>query len=298
VTLLHELHSPLIRRALVEAVLVGTLCGATGVHVVLRRLPFFTLALSHATFPGVVLASLLGLGLFLGGTVSAFGLVVVVALIGADRRLEASTATGVALAGTFALGVLLQSARAGPSRDLAAFLVGDVLTVRTSDVVTTVAVSAVVLGILAATHKELVFSAFDPGGAAAAGYPTSRISLFAMGLIALTVVTSVPAVGTVLVVTLLVTPALAARQWTDRVGLMMTVAAAIGAAAGVAGLAASSQWGVAAGAAIALAATGLLAASVAARLVRTWVVRRWTGPSPDPRRSPVVAATRRGRRVS
>ena len=59
-TLWHELDSPLMQRALVEAVLVGALCGAVGAHVLVRRLPFFTLALSHATLPGVVIASIVG----------------------------------------------------------------------------------------------------------------------------------------------------------------------------------------------------------------------------------------------
>ena len=63
------------RRALLEAVMVGGLCGAVGVHVLLRRLPFFTMALGHATFPGVVLAALVGISLFAGA--AAFGVVVV-----------------------------------------------------------------------------------------------------------------------------------------------------------------------------------------------------------------------------
>ena len=70
--------SPLFRRAMVEAVLVGVIAGLVGVHVVLRRLPFFVTAMSHATFPGVVIASTLGLSVFLGG--AAFGLVVVAAV--------------------------------------------------------------------------------------------------------------------------------------------------------------------------------------------------------------------------
>src|SRR6185437_1956004 len=75
--LVDALHTPLFRRALLESVLVAALAGIVGVHVVLRRLPFFVTAMSHATFPGVVIASALGVSLFLRGT--AFGLVVVAA---------------------------------------------------------------------------------------------------------------------------------------------------------------------------------------------------------------------------
>ncbi len=267
-TILQQLDSPLIRRALLEAVLVGALCGAVGVHVLLRRLPFFTLALSHAAFPGVVLASLLGVSVYLGGALASLGLVLAVAAIGSSRRLEASTATGVALAGAFAVGVLLQSAQSGGSRDLAAFLVGDVLTVSPSDLATTAAFGLIVVGGLALFHKDLVFAAFDPVGAKAAGYRTAGLEVLVLALVALTVVTSIRAVGTILAVALLVTPALTARQWTDEIGRMMALSALLGALAGVGGIAASAQWSVAGGSAIALTATGLLVITVAFQQAR------------------------------
>jgi manganese/iron transport system permease protein len=270
-TLLHQLDSPLVRRALLEAVLVGALCGAVGAHVLLRRLPFFTLALSHATFPGVVLASLAGISLYVGGAAAALVLVVAVGVIGSTKRLEASTATGVALSGAFALGVLVQSAQPAPSHDLSAFLVGDVLTVDKGDLVTTALVGIVVVAVLVAFHKELVFGAFDADGAAAAGYPTTRLDLLVLAVVALTVVTSIQAVGTILVVALLVTPALSARLLVERVGPMMVVGAALGALSGVGGIAASAQWDVAGGAAIALTAAALLVVTLAARTLRS----RW-----------------------
>ena len=266
--LLHQLDSPLMRRAVLEAILVGALCGTAGAHVLLRRLPFFTLALSHATFPGVVLASIAGVSLYVGGATTAMGLVVAVAVLGSARRLDASAATGVALSGAFGLGVLLQSAQPGASKDLAAFLVGDVFTVTPADLVTTILVGALVVGALALFHKEFVFGAFDPDGAAAAGYPVFLLDLGVLAVVALTVVTSIPAVGTILVVSLLVTPPLAARLWTDRVGSMMGLSAVLGAAAGLGGIAASAQWGVAGGAAITLTATALLVVSVLAVPVR------------------------------
>lgn len=267
-TLLDQLGSPLIRRALLEAVLVGGLCGAVGVHVLLRRLPFFTLALSHAAFPGVVLASLLGVSVYLGGAVASLGLVLAVAAIGSTRRLEASTATGVALAGAFAVGVLLQSAQTGASRDLTAFLVGDVLTVGAADLATTAAFGLVVLAGLAVFHKELVFTAFDPVGARSSGYRTTGLEILVLGLVALTVVTSIRAVGTILAVALLVTPAVAARQWTDDIARVMAISALLGALAGIGGIAASAQWGIAGGSAIALTATALLALTVAIQQAR------------------------------
>jgi manganese/iron transport system permease protein len=252
-----------------EAVLIGALAGAVSVHVVLRRLPFFVVAMSHATFPGVVLASVLGLSLFVGGT--AFGLVVVAAVLvlGRQRVLDETSVIGVVLAGSFAVGVLVLSARPGSSRDLSAFLVGSVLTVTWADVATTVVVGIAALALVGALHKELVFSAFDPSGATASGYRTWRLDAAAMVVVTVTLVAAVPAVGTLLAVALLTVPALTARLWCERVGPMMAVAAGVGALSGVLGLDAAAIWGIAGGAAVALAAGACFVVSLAvAPLVR------------------------------
>ena len=268
--LAESLRSPFFQRALVEAVLVGAVAGVVGVHVLLRRLPFFVVAMSHATFPGVAIASLLGVSLFLGG--SAFGLLVVVAVValGASKVLDDATVIGVVLAGSFALGVLLVSARPSSSRDLSAFLVGSVLTVTRADVVTTAVVGVLVLGALAVLHKELVLGAFDPEGAAAAGYRTALLDLCLLAIVTVALVSAVPAVGTLLAVALLTVPALAARLWADRVVTAMVVAAVIGAGSGVLGLCLSAVFGIAAGGAIALSASAAFLLSAAGtRLARS-----------------------------
>jgi ABC-type Mn2+/Zn2+ transport system permease subunit len=250
------------RRALLEAMMVGGLGGVVGVHVLLRRLPFFTMALGHATFPGVVLAALLGVNLFAGAAVFGAVIVVVVALLGNRQRVDDTSAVGVTLSGAFALGVLLLSAQAGFSRDLTAYLVGSIVTVTPGDLVTTAVAGAAVLGVLAALHKELVLGAFDRGGLAALGYPVLALDVALLLVVEATVVTSIPAVGTILAVALIVGPAATARLWTERLGPTMAVAAGLGAASGVVGLVVSVHWRVAAGATIALVAGVLFAVSL------------------------------------
>ena len=243
-------------RAVVEIAVAGFAAGVIGVHVVLRRLQFFTVALAHATFPGIVLASLVGLSELVGGLAFASLLVVAIYLTTGDRTLDTNTAVGVALAGSFGLGVMLQSAQDGFTKDLAAILVGSVLTVDRRDLLTTTVVGLVVLGSVAATHKELVLRAFDPEGAAAQGYPR-MLDLGLLLCVGATVVTAVPTVGTILSVALLSVPALTARLVTQRVSTAMVAGAAYGAASGVLGLTASAQWDLAAGASIALASASL-----------------------------------------
>jgi ABC-type Mn2+/Zn2+ transport system permease subunit len=269
------------QRALLEAVMVGIVCGVIGVHVLLRRLPFFTLAMGHATFPGVVLAALAGVNLLFGA--GAFGVLVVVAigLLGARDRIDDTSAIGVVLAGTFALGVLLLSAQQGFTKDLSAYLIGSIVTVQPSDLYITAGAAAVVLGVLAGLHKELVLGAFDRDGLAALGYPAVALDLVVLLLIEVVVVTSVPAVGTILSVALITAPAATARLWTDRLGPTMALSAVLGAASGAIGLVLSRHWDIAAGATIVLVAGGLFAVSVVASprhgAVRQLLVRRRPG---------------------
>jgi ABC-type Mn2+/Zn2+ transport system permease subunit len=262
------------QRALLEAVMVGIVSGVIGVHVLLRRLPFLTLALGHATFPGVVLAALAGVNLLLGA--GAFGMLVVVAvaLLGARDRIDDTSAIGVVLAGTFALGVLLLSAQSGFTKDLSAYLVGSIVTVQPTDLLITGITGVVVLGALAGLHKELVLGAFDPGGLAALGYPAVALDVVMLLLIELVVVTSVPAVGTILSVALIAAPAATARLWTERLGATMVLSGALGAVSGIVGLVVSRNLNVAAGATIVLVAAALFAVSLVIAPRRGAVPRR------------------------
>jgi len=271
--LLDLYDSGLLRRALLEAVLVGALCGAVGAHVVLRRLPFFTITVAHATFPGIVFASIIGLSELVGGLAFAALLVVVIYITTGDQNLDNNTAVGVALAGSFGLGVMLQSTQDGFSKDLTAILVGSVLTVDHRDVVITSVVGLVVLGALAGAHKELVFRAFDPEGAAAQGYPR-LLDLALLLAVAATVVATIPAVGTILAVALLSVPAMTARLVTRRVSTAMLAGAAYGAASGVLGLTASAEWDFAAGASIVLASAMLFVATYGVVGASRWTTRR------------------------
>ncbi|WP_328467780.1 metal ABC transporter permease [Actinoplanes sp. NBC_00393] len=255
--------------AIAEVVLAGTLAGLVGVHVVLRRLSFFTMALTHATFPGVVIAAIIGVDLLLGGMVAGVAVVLGVAALSRRRGQNATAATGVLLAAGFALGAGLVAMRSGFSRDLSSFLVGSILTVSARDLVITAGALVVVGSALLVFNRPLLFTGFDPSGARAAGYATGAWTLLLLLLIEMVVVTLVPAVGTILAVALIVAPAAAARLWSTRVSVITGLAVVFAVTSGLAGLFASARWDLAAGASIALAATGTLVVSAVLR----WVVR-------------------------
>ncbi|MEU8816144.1 metal ABC transporter permease [Actinoplanes sp. NPDC048796] len=250
-----------LHRAIAEVVLAGALAGLIGVQVVVRRLSFFTMALTHATFPGVVAASLIGVNVFAGGIVA--GAVVALGVAALSRRpgQNAAAATGVVLSAGFALGAGLIATQSGFSRDLSALLVGSILTVNNQDILITAAMLVAVAALLAVCARPLTFAGFDPGGARAAGLAVGAWDVVLLLTVEAVVVTIVPAVGTILAVALIVAPAAAARLWSARLPVITALAVAFAVASGLGGLYASYLWNVAAGASIALTATLLLAVS-------------------------------------
>ena len=263
-----------LHRATAEVLLVGALAGLIGVQVVLRRLSFFTMALTHATFPGVVAASIIGVNIYLGGIVAGAVIALGVAALSRRSGQNAAAATGVMLSGGFALGAGLVATQNGFSRDLTSFLVGSVLTVGPQDLVITATALVVVAGVLLACARPLQYTGFDRTGAQAAGFATGVWDIVLLLTVQVVIVTLVPAVGTILALALIVAPAAAARQWSTRLGVITGLAVAFGVMSGLIGLYASSHWNIAAGASITLTATTVLALStVLSRLVRTPVSR-------------------------
>jgi manganese/iron transport system permease protein len=254
--LIEPFRLPYMQRALAEVLLLGALAGVVGVFVVLRRLAFVADALTHTIFPGVVIAHLLDRSLLLGAL--AFGVLTALLLTGitsGSRRVGADAALAILLTSFFSLGVVLVSRTRTYTADLTVFLFGRVLAVDRADLLQTLALAALVGGVLWGLRKELLLRAFDPDGATAMGYRTAALDLVLNLLIALVVVAAVKAVGTVLVVALIIVPAAAARLLADRVATTAVLAAALGAAGGWLGLAASYEVSVDRGIRLAAGAT-------------------------------------------
>ncbi|MFC4224434.1 metal ABC transporter permease [Lysinibacter cavernae] len=248
--------------AMLEAVLLGALSGIVGTIVVLRKRAFFTVALTHATFPGGVVAALLGLNILLGAAV--FSVVLVLIMLGISRvhRQGSQVASGVVLTFGFALGALLQSLNRGMSLQVDTFLVGSILTVSPGDIWATGVVFVAALALILVAGKELLFSSFDPQGFRVAGFRPAAIDLASLALIAATVVVAMPAVGSILSIALIAGPAVSARLLIKRVEWMIPLAVLFGILSGVGGLWFSRIFAIAAGGSISLTACALFVAAV------------------------------------
>jgi ABC-type Mn2+/Zn2+ transport system permease subunit len=236
---------------------------------------------------------MLGVSTLLGA--GLFGIVVVGAIVligrrtaGSEATIDVTTSTGVVLAGSFAIGAVIVGGRGGFSRDLSSALIGSVLTVSVSDIVTTAIVAAVVFAAVFLLHKELVFGAFDREGFGALGYRVALLDLFILVVLEGTVVVLMPAVGAVLAVSMVVTPAATARLLVSRPGACMAAASGIAVVSGVLGLAIAARFGGAPGATIVLTQTAFFGLTAVAGWVKGLSVPR-SEAAPGGSASPVIA---------
>ncbi|HEY4945027.1 MAG TPA: metal ABC transporter permease [Candidatus Limnocylindrales bacterium] len=250
-------------RALLAAALVGLVCAVVGSYMVLRGLSFMGDAISHAAFPGVVVAYLVGGSLYLGGAIAAVATALGIGWISRRARLRSDTIIGVLFAGMFGLGVAIYSAIPNYVGDLFGFLFGDVLGIGLGDLIGLAILGGVVLVVIWALWKEFLFATFDPLGAGASGLNVGALDYLFLGLIALTIVVSIQAVGIILVVAMLTTPAATAQLLTARFGRLMAIAIAIGIASGVAGIYVSFWLNLASGASIVLIQTATFLVALA-----------------------------------
>jgi manganese/iron transport system permease protein len=252
---LDPLAFPFFVRALAASALVGLVCAVVGSYMVLRGLAFMGDALSHSAFPGVVVAYLLKGPFYLGAAVAAVATALAIGWVTRRGQLRGDTAIGVLFAGMFAAGVFLFSLIPNYVGDLFGFLFGEVLGIGVGDLIALSALSVIVLATVALFWKEFLYSTFDPLGAAAAGLPVVRLDYLFLALIALTIVISLQAVGIILVVAMLVTPAATAQLVSQSFGRLVSIAIAIGVVCPAVGLYASYWLNSASGATIVLVET-------------------------------------------
>jgi manganese/iron transport system permease protein len=255
-------------RALVASTVVGLVCAVVGSYMVLRGLAFMGDALSHSAFPGVVVAYLLKGPFYLGAAVAAVGTALAIGWVTRRGRLRSDTTIGVLFAGMFALGVFLFSRIPNYVGDLFGFLFGEILGIGNGDLLALSALAVVVLAVVAVFWKELLYSTFDPLGAAAAGLPVARLDYVLLAVIALTIVISLQAVGIILVVAMLVTPAAVGQLLATSFARLVAIAIAVGVVCPIVGLYLSYWLDAATGATIVLVETAVFALALGMVSVR------------------------------
>ncbi len=257
-----------LQRAVVAGLLAAVTCGVLGFFVLLRRLSFLGVGVSHAALGGVALGLVMGVEPVLAAAVFAALVAWSVGWLGEHGNMHEDTAVGVLFSAAMALGVAILSASPEYRGDLFGYLFGNILAVTSADLWLLGSLSVAVLTAVALLFKELLFASYDEEVARASGLPVTALHYFLLGALALTVVVAMRVVGVILVEALLVIPAATAYQWATGYRELLVLAIAFSVLGTLGGLLASYWWNVAAGASIVLVLAAVFTVSVLARRAR------------------------------
>ena len=257
-----------MQRAFVAAITVGLLCSIMGTYVVLRKLSFIGDGIAHASFAGIVIAYIRGMDYYAGAAVVAVLTALGIGFVHRRGNISLDTTIGVLFTAMFALGVFLMSQLRSYAVDLQSFLFGDILSVSAYDVLFIAGLGAIIAITVIVLFRGLLYTTFDPLVAQASGLPVAAIEYVLLVMLALTIIVALQSVGIILVAALLVTPAAAAYQLTNRFAPMMTLAAALGVLSTVGGLYLSYFLRSSSGATIVLLATIVFFLALALKYLR------------------------------
>ncbi|WP_207344315.1 metal ABC transporter permease [Arthrobacter sp. E3] len=250
--LLEPLSYAFMQRAVAVTVIASVVCAVLSCWLVLIGWSLMGDAVSHAVLPGVALAYIVGAPFAIGAVLFGF---LAVALIGAVRdtsRVKEDAAIGIVFSTLFALGLVLISVT--PSQtDLTHIIFGNLLGLSHGDLIQVVLLGTITFAILIFKRKDFTLYAFDPTHAHAIGLNPRLLGALLLGLLALTSVVALQAVGVVLVVAMLIIPGATAYLLTDRFGRMLVLAPSIAAVCAVVGLYASYYLDAASGGMVVLA---------------------------------------------
>ena len=282
--LLEPLSYEFIRHALIAGLLASGLCAVVGTFVVVKRLVFISGGISHAAFGGVGVAYALGIEPRLGGVIAALLAALLLTGKTEGRGRSHDAIIGVLWAVGMSIGIVSLSRAPGYAPDLVAYLFGDILSIRESDLLVLLGLTGLALAFFGYFYRDLVASAFDPGFAQVQGVPVAALNKALMILIALSVVVLIQVVGIILVIALLTIPPLIGLRLAKSFPGVVCVSAASGAVMTTLGLALSYAMNLPSGPAIVLFGAALL---MGLETVRSQQQRRR-------KRSPDIATPTRG----
>jgi manganese/zinc/iron transport system permease protein len=239
-----------LRTVAIGAAILGLVSGMLGSFAVLRKQSLLGDAISHAALPGIVLAFLITrqrepVVLMFGALIAGWLATLFMLAVTRTTHIKNDTALGLVLSVFFGFGLMLltftQRLPDATQAGLDKFLFGQAATLLQRDVVTMGVIGLVVLGLLVIFWKEFKLITFDPEFAASLGFPVRVLDVLLTTLLVIAIVIGLQTVGVVLMSAMIVAPAAAARQWTDRLGIMILLGGLIGSLAGVGGTLISSS---------------------------------------------------------
>jgi manganese/iron transport system permease protein len=225
-SLLQPFQLEFMRYALIISVLVAVPTALLSCFLVLKGWSLMGDAISHAVFPGVVIAYIIGFPYAVGAFVAGMVCALATGFVQANSRIKQDTAMGIVFSGMFGLGLVLY-VKIQSDVHLDHILFGDMLGVDRRDIIETGLIAAVVAAIIFVKWRDLLLHAFDPAQARAIGLPVRLIHYGLLSILSLTVVGALKAVGIILVIAMLIAPGAIAFLLTGKFSAMLAIAVLI-----------------------------------------------------------------------
>lgn len=256
--LIEPLQYTFMQKFLIVAVVIGIICAVVGSYLMVQRLALLGDAISHSVLPGLAIAFILNINIFVGAFIAGLLSTICINFIKNKSTLKEDAAMGIVFSAFFAFGITLITVVQKDNKiDLNHFLFGNILSVSDSEVRDTIIIAVFILLIVFLFFKELLFYTFDKTGAESVGLPVYWLDFILMILIGLTIVASLKAVGVILVLSLLITPTATAYLLVNRLHQMMFVGVIFAVIASISGMYLSFYYNIPSGPAIVLVATFL-----------------------------------------
>jgi manganese/iron transport system permease protein len=232
--LIEPLGYPFMQRALLAALLVGSVCAVLSCFLVLKGWSLMGDAISHAVLPGIVLASALSIPLAVGAFAAGLGCALSIGWLARNSRLKEDTVMGIVFSGLFATGLVLFT-KVETGEHLMHILFGNMLGVSWRDNIEIALVALPTLALAVLLRRDLALVCFDPAHARAIGLKVDALQFGLLALLALTIVAALKAVGIILVVAMLIAPGAVGLLLARRMDAMMLIAFATSLGSSVAG---------------------------------------------------------------
>ena len=242
-------------RSLLVAVMVGVMLPLLGAYVINRNMEFMGDAIAHASLPGLIIGLILGVSVFVASIPSSILIALLIGYLINKSRLGEGTSIGIIFSSMFALGFILLSIFDDIALSVEDVLLGQILGVSDFDVYITLILTVIVIVTLLFLHKQFLFLAFDPVGAKVSGLNTELLNNIFLILLALSIMGSLQSVGIILLLSMLITPAAAAKIVMKNFYALMIVGSLFGVLSSVSGLYLSYYLDLPSGPSMALSAT-------------------------------------------